>query len=716
MKHKRTMRFFALILSIIMCISLVPGTAYAEGFSISFDPQLTDQTITLSLTGLPSGAKSWVFRLNAPFNNDPFGSEYSYVKGNFVATPTSLEITLPTDKFSNGLFPGMYRASLFAYSEEDYSDFDNLYKPSYLAKSANKDFFFNSSESVNILDSDWEFVSFTKDGTLNKPGVGAITEDYMTIYFNQQISGDGYYTATGTNLDKASSEWREFKSPAFYAVLDENRVLLEWDASGFHTTIATLAYNVDGYDVLTIPLKTPGDNIVFRRPASAPTPPPAPVYYDDPVRKVVVPVFGDENRVKVYAELDGTKATVEDIKDEVINTVIGDEVETGIVHVDLSNLGQTIKKAVLKKTTLDKIADAINDSNNDTTGFEIDLTTAKVRFDAAATLELQEQAKGSTLWLVVDDVKKYTLNEDQKATADTLNVAKIIDAYLVSDGLRLCTAESDGLGYGKARVMLPYKLKEGETPAIYTVYYLDEEGVLQELDAVYNIDEGCFEFDLEHFSNYIIAYTEDKAESFDYMKCPQDTTCCIYPFWDSDPLAWYHDGVHYCIENGLMVGYPDHSFRPLGGITRAEIAMTLWRIEGCPVVNDAPGFEDVSADAWYTDAVRWASAKNVMEGFEDGLFHAEQAASREMLADVLYAYANTKGKHLSASEAQNPALTYIDTEAVSELMKESVFWCTQNGVITGIPDGSFEPQRITRRAEAAAMFQRLRELIVFGNK
>lgn len=36
--------------------------------------------------------------------------------------------------------------------------------------------------------------------------------------------------------------------------------------------------------------------------------------------------------------------------------------------------------------------------------------------------------------------------------------------------------------------------------------------------------------------------------------CLRDGTCPIRTFTDADVNAWYHDGVHYCLENGLMAG------------------------------------------------------------------------------------------------------------------------------------------------------------------
>ena len=43
---------------------------------------------------------------------------------------------------------------------------------------------------------------------------------------------------------------------------------------------------------------------------------------------------------------------------------------------------------------------------------------------------------------------------------------------------------------------------------------------------------------------------------------------------------WAEEDIRWCMEQGLMQGYPDGSFQPDKGVTRAELAAVIHRIEG----------------------------------------------------------------------------------------------------------------------------------------
>lgn len=98
----------------------------------------------------------------------------------------------------------------------------------------------------------------------------------------------------------------------------------------------------------------------------------------------------------------------------------------------------------------------------------------------------------------------------------------------------------------------------------------------------------------------IVSPDTDKDITASAADCTKDNTCPMYPFDDLDMSAWYHDGIHYCIENGLMNGTGTTTFAPDAATSRAMIVTILWRLEGEPVVNYAMIFEDVAADTWYT--------------------------------------------------------------------------------------------------------------------
>ena len=68
-------------------------------------------------------------------------------------------------------------------------------------------------------------------------------------------------------------------------------------------------------------------------------------------------------------------------------------------------------------------------------------------------------------------------------------------------------------------------------------------------------------------------------------------------FSDVAADAWYAEAVKYCKENSLMSGIGNDQFAPESSLTRAQLAMVLWQLEGQPVVNYLLQFSDVEPAA-----------------------------------------------------------------------------------------------------------------------
>jgi len=190
--------------------------------------------------------------------------------------------------------------------------------------------------------------------------------------------------------------------------------------------------------------------------------------------------------------------------------------------------------------------------------------------------------------------------------------------------------------------------------------------------------------------------------------CPCDYTCPMYPFADLDMTAWYHDGVHFCIEHGLMVGTGTNIFEPNIATSRAMIVTILWRLEGSPIVNYAMDFEDVAADQWYTEAIRWAASEKIVEGYGNGYYGTNDAITREQMVTIMFRYAKYKGYDVSVGENTN-ILSYDDAFDVAEWAIPSMQWACGSGMIQGIADGNhmnLAPQGNATRAQAAAILQR----------
>lgn len=190
--------------------------------------------------------------------------------------------------------------------------------------------------------------------------------------------------------------------------------------------------------------------------------------------------------------------------------------------------------------------------------------------------------------------------------------------------------------------------------------------------------------------------------------CRGDETCPMYGFEDLDMSAWYHDGIHYCIEHGLMNGVSDSSFAPNDTTTRAQIVTLLYRLEGEPDVDNAIDFTDVPEGEWYSDAVRWAAGEDIVEGYGNGLFGTNDPVTREQLAAIFYRYAVCKGYDVSIGEDTN-ILSYEDFSDLSEYAIPAMQWACGTGIVNGTSESTLEPQGNATRAQIAAILMRFCE-------
>ena len=191
--------------------------------------------------------------------------------------------------------------------------------------------------------------------------------------------------------------------------------------------------------------------------------------------------------------------------------------------------------------------------------------------------------------------------------------------------------------------------------------------------------------------------------------CPGDSTCPMYGYTDLDMTAWYHDGVHFCIENKLMQGISTTAFAPGTSLSRAMLVTILWRLEGNPVVNYAMDFEDVDVDKWYTEAIRWAASERIVEGYGNGKFGTNDDITREQLAAILYRYEQKNGGGFKGMWMFR--MDYVDLADVSVWAYEAMCWMNMNSIVNGKPGKVLDPKGSATRAEAAAMIQRYSDVM-----
>lgn len=178
-------------------------------------------------------------------------------------------------------------------------------------------------------------------------------------------------------------------------------------------------------------------------------------------------------------------------------------------------------------------------------------------------------------------------------------------------------------------------------------------------------------------------------------------------FTDVADDKWYTEPVAYVYHHKMMEGVGNNLFDINGTTTRAMIVTILWRLEGEPVVNYLMQFEDVPAETWYTEAVRWAASEGIVEGYSDTAFGPTDPITREQFAAILWRYAKYKGYDVSVGEDTN-ILFYEDAFSISEYAYPALQWACGAGLMQG--DGvNLTPKAEATRAQAAALFQRFCE-------
>ena len=108
------------------------------------------------------------------------------------------------------------------------------------------------------------------------------------------------------------------------------------------------------------------------------------------------------------------------------------------------------------------------------------------------------------------------------------------------------------------------------------------------------------------------------------------------PFTDVPKGSYYEMAVLWAVENGITKGTSDTTFSPDATCSRAQIVTFLWRSQKSPAVGSVNPFTDVSANAYYTDAVLWAVEDNITKGTTATTFSPDADCSRAQIVTLLY--------------------------------------------------------------------------------
>ncbi|HIW33749.1 MAG TPA: cadherin-like beta sandwich domain-containing protein [Candidatus Paenibacillus intestinavium] len=150
-----------------------------------------------------------------------------------------------------------------------------------------------------------------------------------------------------------------------------------------------------------------------------------------------------------------------------------------------------------------------------------------------------------------------------------------------------------------------------------------------------------------------------------------------------------------------MTGYPDGTFKPERGLSRAELAAVLNRIIpiDTSVSTDVPKLNDLTKRFWASNTIDIALQQGWLKGYTDGTFKAEKFVTRAELAQVIYNIKASDWGLVSGNASFKDIEGHWGATAIKALASQ--------GLITGDKNGNFRPNDAITRAEAVTIFNKL---------
>lgn len=237
-------------------------------------------------------------------------------------------------------------------------------------------------------------------------------------------------------------------------------------------------------------------------------------------------------------------------------------------------------------------------------------------------------------------------------------------------------------------IAVPYTLKAGEDPDKITVFYINDEGKLENVIGKYDAATGKVSFTTSHFSGYVVKHN--------------DVT-----FADLTATEWARKEIESMAAKGIIQGVGNNNFAPQSTLTRAQFATMIvnaFKLQNTTVENV---FTDVKDTDWFYSAVLSAYASGIIKGTTTTTFSPNAYISRQdmavMISRALVLLANADAsKDRSASIADFP-----DKDLISDYAVKGFEMTASYGIMIGNAQGKLNPRGNATRAEAAIVLYRL---------
>lgn len=164
-------------------------------------------------------------------------------------------------------------------------------------------------------------------------------------------------------------------------------------------------------------------------------------------------------------------------------------------------------------------------------------------------------------------------------------------------------------------------------------------------------------------------------------------------FSDISDDAYYASAVKWAVQNNVTTGTSASTFSPDETCTRAQILTFMWRALGSPEPPIANPFADVKETDYYFKSARWAYEKGMISGTK---FDANTPCKRSDTMKYFWLYAGSPSA---------PTAAFSDVAVGSDYFN-AVNWAVANGITSGMSDTTFSPDTICSRGQIVTFLSR----------
>ena len=168
-------------------------------------------------------------------------------------------------------------------------------------------------------------------------------------------------------------------------------------------------------------------------------------------------------------------------------------------------------------------------------------------------------------------------------------------------------------------------------------------------------------------------------------------------FADVSTDAYYYEAVKWAAKNGITGGVGNGLFAPDAPCTRAQIVTFLWRAAGSPAPKGTAVVPaDVLPGSYCYDAVAWALENGITNGLADGTFGVNNTCTRGQSVTFLY-------RAMGTAPTTVNGFTDVTADA---FYADAVAWAVESGVTNGTSASTFSPNNGCTRAQIVTFLYR----------